>query len=572
MRLEHDAPQISVDGLATAPRVPGDEGVGRRQRTPRGAIQSRAKHEPSAGEPFFTIAIPTKNRPDQLRNAIQSTLQQTFSDFEVVVCDNSDEPQSAETAAVVRDLADPRIRYVRTNGRLSMADNWDRAIAEARGRFVGILTDRSVFRRDALQVARTEIDITGAKVLVWANDLYGRDPEGTVYKRRPSTFKRFLHTPDAILDYFLHGHPKYSSKVIPKLLAGVCDRAILDAIRSTTSRVCFPVSPDYTSGFLVLAHCDQVLSIDASLYVSCGTGNGSNFRQRGELADRFRADLGLEWRDMVDRMPSEACFSTGTVLNDFLRVRELVPDRLGHLELDKFQYYLGCLFDYIKTSRHGVLRSEDFQVLLHALEQESPDVRDKVRATRYFEGAINLELMPTLDEETKDHTIAADEPLRFDTVFDAMAWDEANPRTPASSTYLDLTIRLAHVAKSRSAKISEREDENKQRRALKWSQNRELKAKQNWERKVQQHELKANQNREEKARLYELKTNQKREEKARQRELKSSRKRDLKAKQRVPKETRRRDSRTTTARELRRRSVRFLRRAMPFFLGKTDRP
>lgn len=460
----------AIEGVV-APRI-GDERRGAHQHQERTdgdqetlpvAVQGRAAHEPSASGPFFTIAIPTKNRPDQLKNAIRSVLEQTYPDFEVVVCDNSDELQSAQTAAVVREFADPRIRYIRTNGRLSMADNWDRAIADARGRFVGILTDRSVYLRDALQVARTEIDATGAKLLMWANDLYGRDPSGTTYKRRNCTFKRFYHPSDAMIDYFLCGHPKFSPKVIPKLLAGVCERSVLDAIRaSPVQRVCIPVSPDYTSGFLMLAHCDWVAIIDKSLYISCGTGNGSVFRRGGELADRFRADLNMEWRDMVDRMPSDACFSTATVLNDFMRVREMVPDRLGRFELDSAHYYLGCMSDYVKTSRHGVLRTEDFDALLLALEQEPIEVRETVQATKYFESAVNAKARPEIGDVPKVKSTAAAAPPRFATVFDAMAWDQANPRTQASNTYLDLTMRTDQVTTS--------EQEQKWKRGLKAKQ------------------------------------------------------------------------------------------------------
>ena len=83
--------------------------------------------------PFFTIAIPTKNRTDQLRNAVRSVREQTFGDFEVIVCDNSDEPYSPAVAEIVAATEDPRVRYVRTNGKLSMPDHWERAIAAARG-------------------------------------------------------------------------------------------------------------------------------------------------------------------------------------------------------------------------------------------------------------------------------------------------------------------------------------------------------------------------------------------------------------------------------------------------------
>jgi Glycosyl transferase family 2 len=79
-------------------------------------------------------------------------LSRRFAIFEIIVCDNSD-ADSVRTAEAVEAFRDPRLRYVRTTGDLSMPDNWERAIADATGEFVGVLTDRSVFRPDALAVA-----------------------------------------------------------------------------------------------------------------------------------------------------------------------------------------------------------------------------------------------------------------------------------------------------------------------------------------------------------------------------------------------------------------------------------
>jgi hypothetical protein len=329
--------------------------------------------------PFFSIAIPTKNRPDRVGNAVKSLVEQTFGDLEVIVCDNSDEAESPQTAAAVERFADPRVRYVRTNGRLSMADNWDHAIGHARGEYVGILTDRSVFRRHALEVAHREIESSGAPLVNWFNDLYGRGPDGTGYRRRDCTLKRYRHSGRELLEYFVHGDPKYTTKVVPKLMTCVCRRSVLETIRSSAvGRVCPPVAPDFTSGFLMLAYVDFALTIDEALYVSCGSGNGANFRAGGELADRFRADLGMEWADLVDRMPSAACFSHALVLNDLMRIREQLPERFPGFEIDRRQYYVGCLNDYVKAARNGAYRSEDLAALLSALDDEPSQIRKSV--------------------------------------------------------------------------------------------------------------------------------------------------------------------------------------------------
>jgi hypothetical protein len=397
--------------------------------------------------PFFSIVIPTKNRPERVDDAVRSVVDQTFGDLEVIVCDNSDPGASEQTAAVVERFADPRVHYVRTSGTLSMPDNWDHAIAGARGEYVGILTDRSVFRRDAMEVVHREIEATGAQLVNWFNDLYGRGPEANEFRRRDCTFKRYRHSGRAILDYFIHGDPKYATKVVPKLMTCVCKRSVLEEIRAAVGRVCPPVAPDFTSGFLMLEHVEFVLTIDEALYVSCGTGNGADFRRGGQLADRFRSDLGMEWADFVDHMPSDACFAHALVLNDLMRVRAMLPERFGNLKIDRRQYYIGCLNDYVKAARAGAHRSEDLASLLAALEQEPSEVKRPVKRTRIYAAAVRPPGSVREKVGTKIATIAPEPLPSFDTVFDAMAWDAANPREPVAATFVDLHRGLDEVKK-----------------------------------------------------------------------------------------------------------------------------
>lgn len=410
-------------------------------------------------DPYFTIAIPTKNRPDRVGNAVRSLVEQTFGDLEVIVCDNSDEAESERTQAVVEAFDDPRIRYIRTNGRLSMPDNWDHAVAAARGAYVGILTDRSVFRGDALDVVHAEIESTGAQLVHWFNDLYGRGPAGNEFKRRGCTFNRYRHSGKELLDYFVHGDPKYSMKVIPKLMTSVCERSVLEAIRqSEVGRVCPPVAPDFTSGFLMLGHVDFVLTLDESLYVSVGTGNGADFRRGGELADRFRSDLGMEWRDFVDLMPSEACFAHALVLNDLMRVRAIVPHLFDGIEIDRPQYYLGCLNDYRKAANHGARRDGDLAALLAALDREPPEVQARVKQTRLHQLAVRPEGVGK-KAASRVASLKPDPHPTFDDVFEAIAWDAAHPREPIPVGLWDRKPGLDELKKVSKRSRGERKPE-----------------------------------------------------------------------------------------------------------------
>jgi hypothetical protein len=208
----------------------------------------------------------------------------------------------------------------------------------------------------------------------------------------------------------------------------VCAREVIERVKaSPVGRICPPVCPDYTSGYLMLAHTDRIVLLDEALFLSCGSGNGSSFRRRGALADRFMRDLGMTWQDLVDRMPTRACFTSALVLNDLMRLKDALPARFEGLDVDRVQYYLGCLTDYERAARGGADRFEDYDELLEGLSLEPDAVQHAVRTRQIYVRAA-----ATLPPETSDRDRASgdvegeddDSPAtpQFDTVFDAMAW------------------------------------------------------------------------------------------------------------------------------------------------------
>ena len=383
--------------------------------------------------PFFSVAIPSKNRADRLRQSVRSVLEQTWTDLEVIICDNSDDAEAAGTAAVARQFDDPRVTYVRTSGQLSMPDNWERAIAGARGEYVGILTDRSVYYPHTLERVKAEIDRTGTLAVGWFPDHFGRDSAGRAYRRRNVSGESWHVESRRLIDYFLHGHPKHAPKLLPKLMSAMCSRRVIDEVKSSpVGRICPVVCPDYTSGYLILAHTERIILLDDAMFVSCGSGNGSAFRRRGPLAERFRRDLGMTWKDLVDRMPTDACFTTALVLNDLMRLRDALPERFAHCDVDRVQYYLGCLHDYTRAARQGGDLTEDYDALIEGLNREPESVQRQVRSRHIYLQSIAIiprdgEARQTeMDQDDDDE----DGLPTFDSVFDAMQWAATNPRPP----------------------------------------------------------------------------------------------------------------------------------------------
>jgi len=92
--------------------------------------------------PVVSVGIPTYNRSALLLQAIQSVLQQTYRDFEIIV---SDDCSSDNTAEVVAEIRDARIMYHRTATNLRPPRNWNECVRLARGEFFALLPDDDVY-------------------------------------------------------------------------------------------------------------------------------------------------------------------------------------------------------------------------------------------------------------------------------------------------------------------------------------------------------------------------------------------------------------------------------------------
>jgi len=71
--------------------------------------------------PFFTVAIPLYNKEQSIQRTIESVLNQTFKDFELVIVDDGSSDCSTD---IVLSFNDPRLRLIRqANGGVSSARN-----------------------------------------------------------------------------------------------------------------------------------------------------------------------------------------------------------------------------------------------------------------------------------------------------------------------------------------------------------------------------------------------------------------------------------------------------------------
>ena len=98
--------------------------------------------------PKVTIAIPTRNRVTYLALSLQSALQQTFEDIEIIISDNM---CIDGTAALLATIADPRVRILRQTTELTMVQNWNACVAAATGEYFLLLSDDDLLEPRAIE-------------------------------------------------------------------------------------------------------------------------------------------------------------------------------------------------------------------------------------------------------------------------------------------------------------------------------------------------------------------------------------------------------------------------------------
>lgn len=89
--------------------------------------------EKSEKIPTVSVVIPTYNRAHLVGRAIQSVLNQTYQDFEIIVVDDG---STDNTEEVVKSFNDPRIRYIRHDQNRGGSAARNTGIKMARGEYI----------------------------------------------------------------------------------------------------------------------------------------------------------------------------------------------------------------------------------------------------------------------------------------------------------------------------------------------------------------------------------------------------------------------------------------------------
>jgi glycosyltransferase involved in cell wall biosynthesis len=102
----------------------------------------------TADTPLVSIVLPSYKRAYVLPDAINSILNQTYTNFELIIVDDNSPDNTAE---VIKSFNDPRIQYVKNESNLKLPRTLNKGFSLAQGEYLTWTSDDNIFEPTAIE-------------------------------------------------------------------------------------------------------------------------------------------------------------------------------------------------------------------------------------------------------------------------------------------------------------------------------------------------------------------------------------------------------------------------------------
>ncbi len=199
---------------------------------------------------LVSLIIPTRERAETLVYAIQTALlNQVQDNYEIIVSDNFSQDNTVE---VINKFSDPRLIYINTGQRLSMSDNWEFALAKARGQYVIFIGDDDAVLPGGIKRLVALIREHQCDVYMWDPSIYFWPIDGKKASIRYLSPVRPMHEMNLQgLVSFVIANGGWQYYRLPGAYHAAVSMKILEQIRNKTGRVFHSTQPDVFTSIAV---------------------------------------------------------------------------------------------------------------------------------------------------------------------------------------------------------------------------------------------------------------------------------------------------------------------------------
>ncbi|MEO6152973.1 MAG: glycosyltransferase family 2 protein [Croceibacterium sp.] len=206
----------------------------------------------------INVVIPTRERPDTLRHALATVIAQDSDRLRIWVSDNASGPA---TRQVIEAAGDPRIRYLNTGRRLSMAHNYDFALSHVTEGWIVLIGDDDGLLPRRLEEAVAELEATGLEAAATDPCYYnwpGAAPDDPVQLTVPLGQRSTVISGRDAIARMLH-HRWHDFKMPQTYTGGIVHADVVNRVRAIKGTFFQSQIPDVFSGYAICSSVDNFL-------------------------------------------------------------------------------------------------------------------------------------------------------------------------------------------------------------------------------------------------------------------------------------------------------------------------
>lgn len=289
---------------------------------------------------LFSVLLPTHDRLEYLRFAVQSVLRQDDPDWEIVVSDNDSQD---DIRGYIEALDDDRIRYVRTDRFVPVTENWNNALRNSTGDYVIMLGDDDALLPGYLSALRAVIErfecpdavYTGAFLFAYPGVLPDA-PSGYLQRNLHASFFADAREPFRLNPARAREHARAAARFHAlydfNMQYVVVRRQTIDELAGDGDFFRSPF-PDYYAMNLLFAEAERIVVEPRPLVVIGITRRSYGFFHFNRREKDARALLHTDQVDLDVREDLASVVLPGTNINtSWLLAVESVYRRLGRRE------------------------------------------------------------------------------------------------------------------------------------------------------------------------------------------------------------------------------------------------
>lgn len=112
---------------------------------------------------LVSICIPVYNGEDFLKETLDSVINQTYSNIEIII---TDDLSVDGTENIIRSYNDKRIKYFKNDSSKGLAGNWNEAVSKSGGEYIKVLCQDDLLTSDAIEKQMLALEKSNANCVI----------------------------------------------------------------------------------------------------------------------------------------------------------------------------------------------------------------------------------------------------------------------------------------------------------------------------------------------------------------------------------------------------------------------